>query len=258
MEPLQVHINYWNSFGQSVLILHFLQVENSGNDPVSEVLVAFPEHQEEHLAYLTASSREGKGKGKVSTSSLPVEVVHPQGMPPALVFYSVSLHKGLVKGESSTLEVLAVFTHSLNPFPKEITQADFQLVVFQDSGYYLSPYEVKVQSLSVKLPDARIESYTRLENTKAVGSEIKYGPYENLPPFSYSPIVVHFEQNQPFAVAQQLVREIEISHWGNVQVTEHYKLIHGGARSKGEFSRFVRIFLCSFILICLMLCDFRA
>ncbi|RVX15786.1 Dolichyl-diphosphooligosaccharide--protein glycosyltransferase subunit 1A [Vitis vinifera] len=222
---------------QVVRITSTLKVENSGNDPVSEVLLAFPEHQEKNLAYLTASFREGKGKGKGSTSSLPVEVVHPQGMPPALVFYSVSLPKGLGKGESLTLDVLVVFTHSLKPFPKEITQADFQLVVFQDSGHYLSPYEVKFQSLSVKLPDARIESYTRLENTKTVGSEIKYGPYENHPPFSYSPIVVHFEQNQPFAVAEQLVREIEISHWGNVQVTEHYKLIHAGAQSKGEFSR---------------------
>ncbi|KAK8571203.1 hypothetical protein V6N13_103332 [Hibiscus sabdariffa] len=83
----------------------------------------------------------------------------------------------------------------------------------------------------------RIESYTKLENTKVHGSEIKYGPYENLPAFSYSPVAVHFESNQPFVVAQELVREIEISHWGNVKVTEHYKLIHGGAQSKGEFSR---------------------
>ncbi|KAG6648257.1 hypothetical protein CIPAW_07G135000 [Carya illinoinensis] len=158
-------------------------------------------------------------------------------MPPALTFYSVSLPKGLGKGDSLTLDVLVVFKGALQPFPEKITQADIQLVVFYETAYYLSPYAVKVQSLSVKLPDARIESFTKIENTKIHGSEIKYGPYENLPPFSYSPIVVHFEANQPFAIAQELVREIEISHWGNVQVTEHYNLVHGGAQSKGEFSR---------------------
>lgn len=222
---------------QVTRIISTLKVENEGNNPVSEVLLAFPDHQAENLAYLSAVSIEGKGKVKSSSVTLPVEIVHPEGMPPALTSYSVSLPKALDKGQSLTLDVLAVLTHTLKPFPEKITQADIQLVLFQDSAYYLSPYLVKSQSLSVKLPDARIEAYTKLENTKIQGSEIKYGPYANLPPFSYTPTAFHFENNKPFAVAQELVREIEISHWGNVQITEHYKIIHGGAQSKGEFSR---------------------
>ncbi|KAK6277791.1 PREDICTED: dolichyl-diphosphooligosaccharide--protein glycosyltransferase subunit 1A [Theobroma cacao] len=222
---------------QIVRISSTLKVENAGSEMVSEVLLAFPELQAKNLAYLMAAQHEGKGKAKNSVVALSVEVASPKDMPPALTFYSVSLPKGLAEGDSFTFDVLAVYTHALQPIPEQITQADIQLVVYQESAYYLSPYVVKVQSLSIKLPDSRIESYTKLENTKIHGSEIKYGPYENLPTFSYSPIVVHFESNQPFAVAQELVREIEVSHWGNVQVTEHYKLVHGGARSKGEFSR---------------------
>ncbi|XP_015884116.1 dolichyl-diphosphooligosaccharide--protein glycosyltransferase subunit 1A [Ziziphus jujuba] len=222
---------------QAVRIVSTLKVENEGSDLVSEVLLAFPDNRIKHLAYLAASPNEGKGKAKVSSNAYPVEAAQPKDVPPGLTFYSVSLPKGLGKGDSLTFDVLAVFTHTLQPFPEKITQADVQLLVFQESAHYLSPYQVKVQSLSVKLPDARIESYTRLENSKIHGSEIKYGPYENLPPFSYSPIVVHFESNEPFAVAHKLVREIEVSHWGNVQVTEHYDLVHGGAQSKGEFSR---------------------
>lgn len=213
-------------------------MENAGSELASEVLLAFPDNQAKRLAYLAATPHDGKGKAKTSGISYPVEIAHPKDAPPALTFYSVSLPKGLGKGDSFTFDVLAAFTHTLQPFPEKITQADVQLLVFQESAHYLSPYEVKVQSLSVKLPDARIESFTKLENTKIHGSEIKYGPYENIPPFSYSPIVVHFESNQLFAVAQELVREIEISHWGNVQVTEHYNLIHGGAQSIGEFSRY--------------------
>ncbi|KAK3010629.1 hypothetical protein RJ639_012332, partial [Escallonia herrerae] len=222
---------------QIVRIATTLKVENAGGDPVSEVLFAFPDHQAKNLALLVATTTEGKGKTKSSGGSLPIEAVHPEGMPPALTWYTVSLPKGLGKGESLTLDIMAVFSHLLRPFPEKITQGDIQLVVFQDSAHYLSPYEVKRQSVRVKLPEPKVESYTKLEDTKFSGSEITYGPYENLPPFSYSPIAVHFVNNKPFAVAKELVREIEISHWGNVQVTEHYTLLHDGAQSTGEFSR---------------------
>ncbi|KAK7351824.1 hypothetical protein VNO77_11546 [Canavalia gladiata] len=223
---------------QIVRITTSLKVENTGSNIVSEILLSFPEKQANHLVYLTATLNEGKGKVKPSAGvGLPIEVIHPKDVPPSLTIYSVSLPKGLGKGDTLTLDVLAVFTHTLEPFPEKITQADIQLLLFQESAHYLSPYAVKVQSLTVKLPDARIESYTKLEGAKLQGSELKYGPYENLPPFSYLPIVIHFENNQPFAVAKELVREIEISHWGNVQVTEHYNIVHGGAQSKGEFSR---------------------
>lgn len=217
-------------------------MENDGNDPVSDLLVAFPDRQAKHLAFLSAYPHVGKGKTKGRGASLPVQSGQSEGMPESLTSYTVSLPRKLAKGESLTLEVLAVFAQILRPFPEQVSQGDFQLVVFQDSAYYLSPYAVKVQTLTVKLPDARIESYTKLENSKAQGSEIKYGPYENQSPFSYTPIVVHYEYNKPFAVAQKLVREIEISHWGNVQITEHYNLVHGGAVLKGEFSRLVPLF----------------
>ncbi|CAN1127752.1 Dolichyl-diphosphooligosaccharide--protein glycosyltransferase subunit 1A [Linum perenne] len=222
---------------QIARIASTLKVVNAGSSSVSDVLLSIPDQQAKNLAYLTAKLSEGKGKTKSSAVTLTIEPASPEGMPQALSFYSVSLPKPLADGDSVTLDILAVFTHSLRPFPEKITQADIQLVLFQDSAHYLSPYHVKAQSLAIKLPPARIESYTKLENTKYHGSEIKYGPYENLPPFSYTPVVLHFEANQPFAVAQELVREIEISHWGNVQVTEHYNIVHGGAISKGEFSR---------------------
>ncbi|KAL3514887.1 hypothetical protein ACH5RR_027604 [Cinchona calisaya] len=222
---------------QNVRSFTALKVENTGVDSVSEILLPFPDHQAKNLAFFIATIVEEKGKSKTYSNSLPINVVNPEGMPPSLIWYSVSLPKELGKGERLSLEIRAVFTHTLRPFPEKITQADIQLVVFQDSAYYLSPYTVKAQSLTVKLPEPKVESYTKLENTKLSGSEIKYGPYENLSPFSYTPIVVHFVSNGPFAVAKELVREIEISHWGNVQITEHYSIIHAGAQSVGEFSR---------------------
>ncbi|KAM0041657.1 putative dolichyl-diphosphooligosaccharide--protein glycotransferase [Helianthus debilis subsp. tardiflorus] len=222
---------------QIVRVTMTLKVENTGHDPVSEVSFTFPEHQANNLALLVAVSTEGKGKNRGAATNLPIGVKQPNDSPPSLVWYAASLPKELGKGESLNMDVLAVFTHSLRPFPEKITQAEPQLLLFQDSAHFTSPYNVKVQSLTVKLPSGNVESYTKLEKTKFSGSEIKYGPFENLPALSYSPVIIHFPSNKPFAIAKELVREIEISHWGNVQVTEHYSIIHGGAQSTGEFSR---------------------
>ncbi|VFQ70903.1 unnamed protein product [Cuscuta campestris] len=214
-----------------------LKIYNSGNDPATEVLLPFPGHQAEHLAFLIAATSEGKVKAKMSSGSLPVKVVNPDGLPTELTWYAVSLPKELGKGDSISLEVKAVLTRLLRPFPEKITQTELQLFIFQDSAHFLSPYSVHTQSLTLKLPEPMVESYTKVENTQFSGSELKYGPYQNVPPFSFQPIAVHFVCNKPFVVAEQLVKEIEISHWGNVQVTEHYTLAHAGAQSTGEFSR---------------------
>lgn len=216
-------------------------MENRGAGSVSEILLPLPEIQAKHLAVLSVG--EAKGNKKGSFVSLPIHAANPEGKPPGVTWYSATFSKELGKGESLSLEVKAVFTHILRPIPEKITQADLQLVAFQDGAHYLSPYAVQAQSLTIKLPEPRVESYTKLENAKFSGSEIKYGPYDNVPAFSYSPIVVHFVSNKPFAVARELVREIEISHWGNVQITETYNIVHSGAELTGEFSRYISILL---------------
>ncbi|XP_010416555.1 PREDICTED: dolichyl-diphosphooligosaccharide--protein glycosyltransferase subunit 1A [Camelina sativa] len=207
-----------------------LKVVNPGSESISEFMLTFPKFLGNNLAYLSV-------KTKRPLANLSVKKADPKGIPDSISVYSVALPKTLSKGDSLTLEVVATFTNVLQPFPEKITQGEIHLVMLQESAQYLSPYTVESQSLSIKLPNARIESYSKLENTKLQGSELKYGPYKNLPPFSYSPIVVHFESKAAFAVAEKLVREIEVSHWGNVQVTEHYNVVHRGAQLKGEFSR---------------------
>lgn len=45
-------------------------------------------------------------------------------------------------------------------------------------------------------------------------------------------IVVHCENNTPFVVATDVVRVIEVSHWGNIAVEEAINVIHKGAELK--------------------------
>lgn len=51
-------------------------------------------------------------------------------------------------------------------------------------------------------------------------------------------IVIHFENNAPFLSVANLLRHIEVSHWGNIAVEETLDVYHGGAKLKGSFSRF--------------------
>ncbi|XP_062092947.1 dolichyl-diphosphooligosaccharide--protein glycosyltransferase subunit 1B [Humulus lupulus] len=213
-----------------------LKIENTGTSPVSEVLLAFPPTAVDHVALVKAAVTAGKRKKK---TYLPLDV-KPTAQPNApngAKFFSISLLNLLGKGETATLEVLYELTHSLEPFPAEISQSESQLVYYRDSALLLSPYYIKQQTTFIRTPSTKVESFTKLESTNRVGTELKYGPYSDRAPYSFSPIIVHFENNNPFAVVEELVREVEISHWGSLQITENYKLVHAGARHKGVFSR---------------------
>ncbi|XP_074590344.1 dolichyl-diphosphooligosaccharide--protein glycosyltransferase subunit 1B [Curcuma longa] len=213
-----------------------LKVENYGASEVPEILIAFSPSESEHLAILKASTVEGKRKKK---TYVPLSVSHVSSpdAPNGAQLYSVTLRSPLKSGETTTVETLYVLTHSLEPFPTEISQSEPQLVYYRDSATILSPYTIVEQTVYIKTPSSRVESYTKVEPTARSGSETRYGPYHDRSPYSFSPVIVHFENNNPFAVVEELVREIEISHWGNVQIRDHYRLKHAGARHKGVFSR---------------------
>ncbi|KAK6144771.1 hypothetical protein DH2020_021591 [Rehmannia glutinosa] len=213
-----------------------LKVENIEDDPASKVLLAFPPAQFDHLSLVKAAVTVGK-KRKKSYVPLEVNPTEQPDAPNGTKYYTISLLNPLLKGEITTLEILYILSHSLEPFPAEISQSESQLVYYHDSAIILSPYHIKQQATLVKTPTNKVESFTQVEPTFRTGTELKYGPYEDRNPYSYSPIIVHFENNNPFAVVEELEREIEVSHWGSVQVTERYKLAHAGAKHKGVFSR---------------------
>ncbi|CAN6185309.1 unnamed protein product [Urochloa humidicola] len=187
--------------GSIVKVYLTLKVENApGASDASRVLLAFTPTEVKQLAILKATRAEGKRKKKTYVP-LSVEASDLDTTTPnGAHLYSVQLGAPL-------------------------------------KPVLLSPYHVLEQVTYIKTPSNRIESFTRVDPTSRAGTEVKYGTYKDQVPNSYLPILVHYENNQPFAVVEELVRKVEISHWGNVQITEHYKLKHGGARHKGVFSR---------------------
>lgn len=83
--------------------------------------------------------------------------------------------------------------------------------------------------MQVKLPSKNTESYQGAGPVSKSGSTVTFGPDTDVQPFSSGALSVHFENNAPFAEAVSLVREIEVSHWGNVYVEEYYNVKHTGA-----------------------------
>ncbi|KAL0538575.1 hypothetical protein IC582_022723 [Cucumis melo] len=213
-----------------------LKVENTGTLPASELLLAFSPTEFDRLSLVKAAIATGKKK-KRSYVPLDVKPIELLDAPNGAKGFSISLLNPLSPGATATFEILYISTHTLKPFPEEISQSESQLVFYHDTAFILSPYHIKQQSTFFKTPSTKVESFTKLEPTNRAGKEIRYGPYEDRAPYSFSPILLHFENNYPFSVVEELVREVEISHWGSIQITEHYKLAHAGARHKGVFSR---------------------
>jgi len=154
------------------------------------------------------------------------------------VVYSVNFTKPLTSGASSILVVNLVFTHRLEPHPAQVAQDENQYLRYTDSVYFFSSYKVLSQTTTVKTGSSKIESHTDVPPVKARGQQITYGPYTDIPSFASKPFTVHFLSNQALLTVTKLIREIEVSHWGNVAIEEYYYLQHNGAKLTGHFSRY--------------------
>lgn len=66
---------------------------------------------------------------------------------------------------------------------------------------------------------------------------VKYGPFTDVDPLEYSFLRVHYQKNSPLPVFTEASKTIEISHWGNINVDEHFELFNLAAGIDGEFGR---------------------
>jgi oligosaccharyltransferase complex subunit alpha (ribophorin I) len=140
-------------------------------------------------------------------------------------------------GSSVELEIHTSYPHAEIPLPEEIAQDDVQYVKFNGNVYLSTPYLTKTQTTVVKAAGPA-QSYSKVKPFKLNGEKgVTYGPYEDIAANSFAELSYHFETKAPFLTVTNLVREIEVSHWGNVAVTEDVSMRHSGAKLKGSFSR---------------------
>jgi len=212
---------------QLVKVSTQLSVFNGGSS-VNEVSVAVEEEQYKYLAFIEAVSKKDE-ETKLEVSSSKVKDAY---------LFTFKLGSSLAKDASVTLLVEMVFSHSLEPFPAKITQSEKQQVVYKGNTYVFSPYLVKEQKTTVKLASSTIESYSRLKPSSSSDNVITYGPYKEAKAFKKHEMKIHFENNSPFVIVNEMKRWIEVSHWGNIAVEETYHMTHEGAKLKNHFSRY--------------------
>jgi oligosaccharyltransferase complex subunit alpha (ribophorin I) len=151
--------------------------------------------------------------------------------------YEATLSSPLSPSSTLSLEILTTFTHAIEPFPRAINQPDNQLVRYYGNAHYYSSYKTSEQTTKYLLGSSKIESFTPRNPSTKDGETVKYGPYRDIAEKSVSKVSVHFENNSPFLTVTILKRYVEVSHWGNVAVEEHYEMSHTGAKLKTTFSR---------------------
>lgn len=67
--------------------------------------------------------------------------------------------------------------------------------------------------------------------------QLRYGPYKDVEPLTYSEVMLHLKSNAPMPIFTDVKKTIEISHWGNILVDEYYEIFNQAAGIKGEFGR---------------------
>ncbi|CAN6202516.1 unnamed protein product [Urochloa humidicola] len=230
--------------GPIARVILTMEVENSAAaSDASQVLLAFTSWEVKHLAFVKATRVDGKHRKK-AREPLRIQASDLPATPNYVRLYSALLSTHLKPGESTTLEVLYVLTHVLDPYPARIVSQSepHQLVYYHDSAVLLSPYHVVEQVTYIKMPSDRIESFTKVDPTSYAGAEMKYGTYSDRMPITYLPISVHYE-NRPFAVVQKLERKVDVPRWGHIKVTDKYKMKQDGAWYKRIFLMLAARFL---------------
>ncbi|CAM9540554.1 unnamed protein product [Ascophyllum nodosum] len=190
---------------------------------------ALPKKDHEHLAFLSVTLAKEDIDYSLEAS--------PKGGAEGLVMYSVDVGN---PGNGAKIAVKAVYTDVLYPYPKEITQLEDQLIVYETSLLAPSPYKTVKQTTILKLASSRIVSMTEVASGKrsTKNDQVTYGPFEDVEPFDDGgELRVHYVNHSPFAKVTSCLREIEVSNWGNIAVEEHFDMVHAGAKLKGGFSR---------------------
>ncbi|PNW75344.1 hypothetical protein CHLRE_12g523300v5 [Chlamydomonas reinhardtii] len=220
-----------NLNSQFARISEAVKAKNVGDKPVSDVVFCQLLNGDAVVSLYKVVNADTKAELTVSPTTV-------EGAPAGAACFSAKLAAPLAAGDTASLTVTAVLAKAQVPYPKEISQTEGQLMLYKDNLYVLSPYAVSAQTTEVTTPSSSVKSYTDSEKPVSKSdNKIKYGKYDLIKPWTLQELSVHFENNKPFKHIVTYVKEIEVSHWGNIYVEEKYEIKNAGARHSGSFSR---------------------
>ena len=122
--------------------------------------------------------------------------------------------------------------------PKNIYILDNQLELFVDTINLVSAYPVKTHTTTVILPREKTNliKYTS-KGLNRSGDKMIYSLSDEIPPKIAKPLEIHYQNNKPLVVFNYATKTFQVSHWGNIAITEEYQIENVGAKLIGEFGR---------------------
>ncbi|KAF6257504.1 Ribophorin I-domain-containing protein [Scenedesmus sp. NREL 46B-D3] len=227
IENASRRINLKNTWAKAI---DTLKAKNTAGSDLSNFVVCYPGSLAPRIAVLKVLIKKEKQDVAVLEQA-------PQGAPSGVSCYQATFKSPVQKDAIVEFDVVATVTGVFRPNPASIGQGDKQYVEYYDNLYLLSPYEVTEQSSTVLLPTSDVKSYSPEDGASKSGSKVSYAKLGRQAPWAVQELQVHFQHDKPFKRINSLVREIEVSHWGNIYVEETYEIQNAGAQHTGKFSR---------------------
>lgn len=204
-----------------------LQAKNTGSSTQSDFVFCYPQSHAARLAHLKVKL----GKEKAEVAALKDA---PAGAPSNVACFKATLSPAVKKGATANIEVLSSYTDVMKPNPANIAQGEKQLLQFDGVASLLTPYSIETATAEFVTPGRGFISHG--DGSKS-GDKATFGPHSNLAPWEQKQLKVHFEHPGQFKRANKLVKEIQISMWGNIYVEEVYEVQNAGSKHTGKFSR---------------------
>lgn len=205
---------------------------NVGEQPVREYFLPLAYDDASKLAALEAE--DDTGSLRISE----VDSLHDG----TNAYFSVLFREPVSPGDQVEFTVGRAYIGKTHPYPRKALQSEPQFLVFNGSRTILSPYKSQKQTLTIKTVTQNIYDVEKDNRQKAksptLGGLAKFGPFENVKPFTRTPLTLQYENPLPQIHFPRLDRKVWISHWGDaVSFDESYDLQNVGTELKGSFSR---------------------
>ena len=99
-----------------------------------------------------------------------------------------------MKAGNSKIEVREFHKGRRDPYPKVIRIYEIQKVELSESKYYLSLYPTESSVLNLQVEHSGVQSLSEPATAESENT-ITFGPYQNLPPLSFSQVTLSFTFN---------------------------------------------------------------
>lgn len=205
-------------------------IQNTGEKPANKYYFVLDEKKNASLAYVAVQTKADKQTLSIARESFDKKK--------KLRYYSVNLPSLRPEGKI-VLNFKLIFLRGVEAYPAAISQTQSAAFLFSDNVYFSSPYPTTSLKTNIKLSSNNVLEYSQepspVQKDKDV---ISYGPFSDVPAFSHSEVKVHFPYTKTVLYARTMVRELEVSHWGNnLAVEENYDVANHGPELQGSFSR---------------------